>query len=66
MVDNQIRDSSLSYVTKISFRRQKSSPDQGVRNSLEISYREIFESLLILKSEIFNSLYHIPHIFGYK
>ena len=31
---------------------------QGVRNSLEISYR--------LKSEIFNSLYDIPYIYGYK
>ena len=27
---------------------------------------EIFESLLILKSEILNSLYDIPYIFGYK
>ena len=27
---------------------------------------EIFESLLILKSEIFYNLYDIPYIYGYK
>ena len=41
---------------------------RGVHNSLEISYRlpEIFESLLVLKSEIFYRLYGIPYINGYK
>ena len=42
--------------------------NQGVHNSLEISYRlqEILESLLILKSEIFNILYDISYTFVYK